>query len=147
MLHRAKAPNLGLWSPPGGILQPGETPRSGALRELREETGLVPRSMRLAALVAELDTASGEAWLMHLFRASVEPDSQLPDSHREGRLAWVPVWQVPRLAVPPADLVLLERVLDERAVDLRIRLRAGRLVSVQVEADSAGPGGEHIRDI
>ena len=32
---------LGVWLPPGGELEAGETPLEGAMRELREETGLV----------------------------------------------------------------------------------------------------------
>ena len=35
----------GLWSLPGGSSDPGETPKETALREIREETGLVPNSL------------------------------------------------------------------------------------------------------
>lgn len=34
---------LGTWLPVGGELEPGETPAEAALRELREETGLLGR--------------------------------------------------------------------------------------------------------
>jgi non-canonical purine NTP pyrophosphatase (RdgB/HAM1 family) len=37
LVHHAKS---GLWLPPGGHIEPGETPAEAALRELQEETGL-----------------------------------------------------------------------------------------------------------
>ncbi|WP_053239162.1 NUDIX domain-containing protein [Sandaracinus amylolyticus] len=36
-----KHTRLGVWLPPGGELEEGETPLEAAVRELREETGLV----------------------------------------------------------------------------------------------------------
>ncbi len=38
--RRARAPLLGLYSLPGGVVEIGETLRQAALRELREEVGL-----------------------------------------------------------------------------------------------------------
>jgi 8-oxo-dGTP diphosphatase len=38
--RRARDPRAGLWDVLGGFLEPGETPESALVRELREETGL-----------------------------------------------------------------------------------------------------------
>ena len=38
--RRARAPLLGLYSLPGGVVELGETLREAALRELKEEVGL-----------------------------------------------------------------------------------------------------------
>ena len=40
LVERAKGALAGYWSLPGGHIEPGETARSAALREVREETGV-----------------------------------------------------------------------------------------------------------
>lgn len=40
IVERGKPPVRGLWSLPGGHIEPGETARAAALRELEEETGV-----------------------------------------------------------------------------------------------------------
>ena len=50
LIKRAKAPLLGDWSIPGGMLELGETLRQGAEREALEETGLVVRASELLGI-------------------------------------------------------------------------------------------------
>lgn len=47
LIKRGKAPLLGEWSIPGGMLELGQTLRQGAEREALEETGLVVRATEL----------------------------------------------------------------------------------------------------
>jgi len=47
LIKRGKAPLLGEWSIPGGLLELGETTRQAAEREALEETGLVVRATEL----------------------------------------------------------------------------------------------------
>jgi ADP-ribose pyrophosphatase YjhB (NUDIX family) len=44
IVQRAQQPNAGRWGFPGGVLELGETVGDGAMRELREETGIVADS-------------------------------------------------------------------------------------------------------
>lgn len=41
LIRRGRPPGAGLWSLPGGRVEPGETPHAAVVRETREETGLV----------------------------------------------------------------------------------------------------------
>jgi ADP-ribose pyrophosphatase YjhB (NUDIX family) len=47
LIKRGKAPLLGEWSIPGGMLELGETLRQGAEREAFEETGLTVKATEL----------------------------------------------------------------------------------------------------
>jgi 8-oxo-dGTP diphosphatase len=41
LVQRGRGARSGMWSPPGGHIEPGETARDAAMREIREETGVV----------------------------------------------------------------------------------------------------------
>ncbi len=46
LVRRGREPSRGLWSLPGGRVEPGETPEQACVREVLEETGLVVRVRR-----------------------------------------------------------------------------------------------------
>ncbi len=48
LVQRGHAPAQGLWSIPGGRVEPGETDEQAVMREIAEETGLVVRVGELA---------------------------------------------------------------------------------------------------
>ena len=52
LVQRANDPGRGLWSLPGGRVEPGETDAAALVRELREETGLIVTPGRLAGVVS-----------------------------------------------------------------------------------------------
>jgi 8-oxo-dGTP diphosphatase len=52
IVRRGREPALGLWSIPGGRVEPGEDDHSALIREVSEETGLI---VRVEGLVGEVD--------------------------------------------------------------------------------------------
>lgn len=51
LIRRGSEPLLGHWSLPGGLLEVGEGLQAGAVREVREETGLVVEAVELIELL------------------------------------------------------------------------------------------------
>ena len=54
LIRRGRPPDEGLWSVPGGKLEPGETLAQAVAREVREETGLVVEVGPLACVVERM---------------------------------------------------------------------------------------------
>jgi 8-oxo-dGTP diphosphatase len=106
LLRRAKEPNLGLWSPPGGKLEvgTGESPHSCAAREAEEELGIrcKPSDFQLTGIVAERGYEGTTHWLMFLFelRSRLEV---LPEPHEEGEFCFYRRDQLDTLAMPRTD--------------------------------------------
>ena len=63
LIRRGKAPRAGEWSLPGGRIEPGESEREAALRELAEETGV---RAELGPKVATIDADfEGVSYRLH----------------------------------------------------------------------------------
>ena len=54
LVQRGRPPGEGLWTVPGGRLEPGETLVQGVAREVREETGLIVEVGVLACVVEHI---------------------------------------------------------------------------------------------
>ncbi len=64
LLHRHK--RLGLWLQPGGHLDPGESPAEAAMRETREETGVVASHPASGPRLVHVDVHEGPRGHVHL---------------------------------------------------------------------------------
>lgn len=106
LMERAKEPNLGLWSPPGGKLQQdsGESPYACAAREAHEEIGTSPRlnELHLTGIVSEHGYAGEAHWLMFLFEVKTKIEST-PNSINEGRFQFFPRTALETISIPQTD--------------------------------------------
>lgn len=65
LVQRGKAVAQGLWSLPGGRIEPGETARAAAEREVHEETGLVASLTGVVDIHDVIARADGGRLLSH----------------------------------------------------------------------------------
>lgn len=114
LVRRTSQPNRGLWVAPGGKLDHGESPAECAVREMREETGLVVDRPVLRAVMTEISPRSDYQWLTFIFVARTF-DGTFTPAPGIGDFRWVPVDEVPKLPIPPADAVFFPRVLHDGA--------------------------------
>ena len=70
LVERGGGPSAGLWSLPGGCIEPGETAEDAARREVREETGLDPHISGLAGVYDIIDRDGDGAVVLHYVLAT-----------------------------------------------------------------------------
>ncbi|MEM9416650.1 MAG: NUDIX domain-containing protein [Planctomycetota bacterium] len=108
LLHRAKPPNLDLYSPIGGKLEQaeGESPTRCAQREIFEEAGLevAIEDLHLTGIVSEKAFEGKGHWLMFLYEVTrpveLAAERMVFD---EGRLEWHDPAGIADLPIPETD--------------------------------------------
>jgi 8-oxo-dGTP diphosphatase len=112
MIHR---PRYDDWSLPKGKLDPLELAENAALREVKEETGLVCRTLRPLATIAYRDGRGRRKrvryWLMEALTGEVgarPPDAEVDE------VRWVERGAAARLASYPHDRELIAGASLER---------------------------------
>lgn len=101
----------GTWGTPGGALHAGESAERGALREAREELGLLPQDLRLGP--SSVDDHGGWAYTTVLARPvrSIEAGDLRLDGESEG-VAWVALGDLASLPLHPGFAASLPRLHD-----------------------------------
>jgi 8-oxo-dGTP diphosphatase len=113
LVRRGRAPALGLWSVPGGLVELGETTVDAARREVEEETGL---DVRIAGLVGVLDRVTRDAegrvryhWVLIDYLAVPESIDTLTAGSDAAEVRWVTIDEVDRLPITEGLVDMIRR--------------------------------------
>jgi 8-oxo-dGTP pyrophosphatase MutT (NUDIX family) len=103
----------GSWETVHGTIEPGETPVQASLRELREETGLVPQRLyNVSRLEAFYEPRTDEVKLIPVFAAFVAPEAAPRLSAEHDRAEWLAPAEAARRFAWPRERRALEDILS-----------------------------------
>jgi 8-oxo-dGTP diphosphatase len=133
LLRRAKAPNIGMYVPVGGKVDPYEDPYQTGLRETFEETGIRVETLQYAGSLVE--TAPVEYnWWCSIYVADIP--WQVAPPCDEGTLAWIPYSELGNIPTPPTDEAIYRYVAQGQAFAMRAQYDAQlRMLSLVEEIE------------
>lgn len=134
MLHRTKKENdinKDKWIGVGGKFEDRESPEECVIREVKEETGLILKSIKLRSVVTYVSN-EWETEYMYVFTAD-KFEGELIECN-EGELEWVDKDKVMDLKAWEGDRIFLERILkkDYPFFTARLEYNGDKLVKSEV---------------
>ena len=138
MMHRIKKENdinKDKWVGIGGKFENGETAFQCALREIKEETGIIPLNLRYRGIV-EFISDKYETENMHLFTADGF-EGEIKKECAEGELVWIKKEQINNLKIWEGDKIffdLLER--GEEFFYLTLKYKGDKLIEHKINIKS-----------
>ena len=76
LIERGKYPYIGKWALPGGFMDMGETPEQAAIRELKEETGIIIKSIQQFKTYGTIDRDPRHRTISTVFYHILEDEIQ-----------------------------------------------------------------------
>ena len=130
MIHRVKKENdyhQGKWNGLGGKFEIGESPEECALREIKEESGLIAKSIKMKGFITFPIFDGIEDWYVFLFIID-DYEGDLIASN-EGNLAWIPNEQLTEINLWEGDKIFIPWLFEERFFSAKFVYKDGRYIN------------------
>ena len=111
LLLRRTRSNAGEWCQIAGSIESGETALQAALREMREETGLVPSRLYSADLCEQFyEVGTDSIWVAPIFVAYVEADATVRLNEEHSEYCWTSIGRAIDLLPFPGQQAMLMHI-------------------------------------
>ena len=134
MLYRNKKENdyhEGKWNGLGGKFEPGESPEDCAIREIKEEAGLIVKSLKLKGFITFPMFDGKDDWYVFIFVID-KFEGSLIDSP-EGKLEWIPDNELEKLNLWEGDQIFIPWLFQEKFFSAKFNYENGKFIDYQVE--------------
>jgi len=133
MLHRVKKEkdeHFGKWNGLGGKLEPGETPEECAIREVREESGLIAKALELRGILTFPEFANNRDWYVFVF-VITDIEGELIES-TEGNLEWIDDAKIFELNLWEGDKIFMKWLAEKKFFSAKFVYENGKYVEHSV---------------
>ena len=121
---------------PGGRLEPGETPRAAAIREVEEEVRIRPTGVRP---VGELQFQFVDGYAIHVYVFRADGFSGRPEPTAEATPVWADVGSIPYERMWEDDEIWLPLLLREQAFSGRFVFDGDLMLTNEIELPGSPP--------
>jgi len=133
MLFRNKKANdyhQGKWNGLGGKFEQGESPEDCAIREIKEESGLIVKKLTMKGFITFPMFDEKEDWHVFLFVVD-EFEGELIESP-EGKLEWVPNDKLLELNLWEGDKIFIPWLFQNRFFSAKFIYKKGKFIKHEV---------------
>jgi 8-oxo-dGTP diphosphatase len=133
MIYRNKKENdyhKNKWNGLGGKFDPGESPEECAIREIREESGLIVKSLVMKGFITFPLFDGKDDWYVFLF-VSDKFEGKIIDS-TEGKLEWIPNDILFDLNLWEGDSIFIPWLFQEKFFSAKFNYKNGKFVDYEV---------------
>ncbi|GBD88041.1 8-oxo-dGTP diphosphatase [bacterium BMS3Abin03] len=133
MIHRVKRENdyhKGKWNGLGGKFEQGESPEDCAVRELKEESGLDVKNLKMKGFITFPMFDGVDDWYVFLFTAD-EFKGELINPN-EGNLEWIPNDKLTEINLWEGDKIFIPWLFEDKFFSAKFIYKDGKYVSHEV---------------
>lgn len=134
MLHRVKKKNdyhKGKWNGLGGKFELGETPEECAIREIKEESGLIVKKLKLKGFITFPMFDEKDDWYVFVFAVD-KFEGELIDSP-EGNLSWIPTDELLNINLWDGDKIFIPWLDEEKFFSAKFNYKGKTFNGYSVE--------------